>query len=564
MWGWGLLRAASVLLAVAAAWIAQPAWSQAGLAGTPTGACVTRVQPRDTPAALFATPARFDCATPQTAFGPGDFWVLSTPIPASETRSGPIRARIGSLWQAGLTLNILYADGSIAAVHRTSKTVSRDIELGAIIEIGVPVRAAPPVRLLWRVDGAKNIRGILIGQRIATADESARANLTMAAVYAGFGGLAFALLLYNLSLWWALRYRFQAAYCTMVALLVGYAVTSSGVLAWIVPAIDNNDRIRANLALLGFTAAAAIVFARSFFEERIFAGWLAPATRASVVLLACSGPVFATVSVVDTRLADRVASLMMIAGLAVAGPILWRAWRRGSRYLLLFAVAWALPLASAVARLLSAFRVLPVSFWLDNSTILTMAVEALASSLAIAYRVQALSRERDEAMAGELRARALADTDPLTGLLNRRAFLDRAIGRPGRVTLLLIDIDHFKMVNDTLGHDGGDDVLRVFARTLHAVVVPSDGLVARLGGEEFGVLVPAGSRLEPDVLLDALREARMPFDLRVTASIGCCTGTLEGEAQWKALYRIADRALFDAKRAGRDRARIAPALSVAA
>ncbi len=56
----------------------------------------------------------------------------------------------------------------------------------------------------------------------------------------------------------------------------------------------------------------------------------------------------------------------------------------------------------------------------------------------------------------------------------------------------------------------------------------------------------------------------MPFDLRVTASIGCCTGTLDTEAQWKALYRIADKALFDAKKAGRDRARIAPALSVAA
>ncbi|KQN25607.1 hypothetical protein ASE86_05170 [Sphingomonas sp. Leaf33] len=564
MWGWGLLRALGVVLAMAAACIAQPAFAQAGLAGTPIGACVTRVQPRDTPAALFAAAHRFDCTTRQTDFGRGDYWVRSDPIPARETRDGPVRARIGSLWQAGLSLHVLYADGSIAALHRTSKTLSHDVELGAIIEMDVPQRAAPPVRLLWRVTRAENIRGIVIGQRIATAGESARANMTMAAVYAGFGGLALALLIYNLSLWWALRYRFQAAYCTMVTLLVAYAVTSSGLLAWLVPAIDNNDRIRLNLILLGLTAAAAILFARSFFERRVFAGWMTPASWASVALLAGSGPIFALASMIDMRFADRTASLMIITGLTITGPILWRAWQRGSRYLLLFSIAWALPLASAVARLLSALRVLPVSFWLDNSTILTMAFEALASSLAIAYRIQALSRERDEAMAAELRARALADTDPLTGLLNRRAFLDRAIGRPGRSTLLLIDIDHFKLVNDTLGHDGGDDVLRVFARTLHALVASSDGLVARLGGEEFGIIVPAIGRLEPEMVLDALREARMPFDLRVTASIGCCTGTLESEAQWKALYRIADRTLFDAKRAGRDRARIAPALSVAA
>lgn len=563
MSGRGLLRAFGVAMAVVCGWLAQPATAQAGLAGTRVAACVSRVRPSDTVRMMLATPGRFDCTTPQTRFGRGDFWVLSAPLPASKINAGPVRVRVGSLWQAGLSLTVLYADGSTATVTRTSGILSRNIALGAVVEIPLPQHTAPPVRLLWRVDRAENIRGILIGQRVATPDESARANLTMAAIYAGFGGLAFGLLVYNLSLWWALRYRFQTAYCAMVAMLVGYAVTSSGLFAWLVPAIDNNDRIRANYILLGITAAAAVLFARSFFEDRVFAGWLRPATKVAVALLAASGPVFALMSSIDMRVADRVTSAMLMCGLAIAGPILWRGWRRGSRYLLLFAIAWALPLASTFARLLSALHVLPTSFWLDNSTILSMAFEALASSLAIAYRVQALSRERDAAMAAELRARAQADTDPLTGLLNRRAFLDRAIGRAGRAKLLLIDIDHFKLVNDTLGHDGGDDVLRVFARTLHAVV-PGEGLVARLGGEEFGIIVPGDSRLEPEALLDALREARMPFDLRVTASIGCCTGALATEVEWKALYRIADRALFDAKKAGRDRARIAPALSVAA
>jgi diguanylate cyclase (GGDEF)-like protein len=150
--------------------------------------------------------------------------------------------------------------------------------------------------------------------------------------------------------------------------------------------------------------------------------------------------------------------------------------------------------------------------------------------------------------------RRLADTDPLTGLLNRRAFLSQAIGRTGEQLLLIIDLDHFKRVNETLGHDGGDEVLRVFARMLRTSV-PQGTLVARIGGEEFAVLTPVDTPVEPEAVLARLRQMRMPFDIQVTASIGTCRGTLASEVEWKALYRIADSALFDAKSAGRDRVR---------
>src|SRR3546814_15577743 len=111
----------------------------------------------------------------------------------------------------------------------------------------------------------------------------------------------------------------------------------------------------------------------------------------------------------------------------------------------------------------------------------------MLSSVAIAYRIRLLSRERDTAIRQEVAARALADTDPLTGLLNRRAFLREAIGRAGDQTLLLADLDHFKHVNDTIGHDGGDEVLCRFARVLRTSV-PEGTLVARLGGQEFAII----------------------------------------------------------------------------
>ena len=103
----------------------------------------------------------------------------------------------------------------------------------------------------------------------------------------------------------------------------------------------------------------------------------------------------------------------------------------------------------------------------------------------------------------------------------------------------------------------------MFARTLRAAV-PGGGLIARLGGEEFAVVLPHDSPLDAERLLDKLRSARMPFDLTVTSSIGTCVGNLASEADWKTLYRNADRALFEAKTAGRDRSRRASARPIAA
>jgi diguanylate cyclase (GGDEF)-like protein len=230
------------------------------------------------------------------------------------------------------------------------------------------------------------------------------------------------------------------------------------------------------------------------------------------------------------------------------------AWRRRSNYLWLFAIGWGAPILTAVLRALAGLHFIPWNFWLDNSTVLSMVVEALASSLAIAYRIKLLRDERDYAIASEVMARRLADTDPLTGLLNRRAFLAQAIGRPGEQQLLIADLDHFKQVNETLGHDGGDEVLRLFARLLRTHA-PAGTLVARMGGEEFAILSAAGEAVEPEALLAKLRATRMPFDLQVTASIGSCRGPLTSDIEWKAIYRGADAALFEAKSAGRDRVR---------
>jgi diguanylate cyclase (GGDEF)-like protein len=559
--GLPFLLMTALLMAAATLW-ASPAEARSAVTGVPLTICVAPARDGDRPADMLAAAARFDCVHRQTWFGAGNYWVISQPLATVPDLSTRSHVRIGSLWQDAVTLYALYPGGKIRGWRFDGRQASRHLQLGAMIEWPLPTAMGPPVRLLWHVEGSANLRGILVAPTIASPQESDAANLAMTAIYAGFGGLCLALLVYNLAMWGALRHPFQLAYCAMVAALMLYALSSSGALAWLSPNMLNNDRLRLNYVLLSTAAATALIFARYFFVPAVTAGWVGRAVNAIIVASVIATAFVALFAPWHIQLLDAAFSLTFAAVIVVVFPIIRRARAERSPYLWLFAIAWAAPILFAALRLLGNLALIPWSFWLDNSTILSMAFEAIISTLAIAYRIRLLSLERDEAIEREIIAARLADTDPLTGLLNRRAFLRQAIGRATNQALMLTDIDHFKRINETLGHDGGDEVLRVFARMLRQAA--PGALIARMGGEEFAILCPADRAVTPDAVLAKLRSARMPFDLTVTASIGACTGPLVTEADWKAMYRRADRALFDAKQGGRDRARFAPPIAVRA
>jgi len=542
---------------------AGPARAQAGIIGTAVATCVSRVEPRDTVRSVLADPGRFDCTTLQTRFGRGDYWVVSDRLPAPADPHAAIRVRQSSQWQSTLSVYAIAADGRIMGSVSDTVGMSHHIRLGAIIEHRFVPHGAPIVRLLWRVDGSANMRGIVVGARITDDTSSVRSDMLLTALYAGFLGLCAGLLLYNLALWRVLHHDFQIAYCGLLACLMGYAVSSSGSLAWFLPDLANNVRILTSYVMLSWGMASALTFCACFFERRILDGWPLKLLYTAIAFFAVIGALLMAIGTVAIAVLDRVYSLAMFFAPLVVMMVVWRAWRRRSDYLWLFALSWAAPMLMLVVRSTYNLGLLPWNFWIDNSTLLAMSIETLMASIAIAYRIRELSRERDEAVRQEAISRELADTDPLTGLLNRRAFLARAIGSHGPRTLMLFDIDHFKQVNDTIGHDGGDEVLRLFARTLR-LHAPPGVLVSRMGGEEFALLGEAAAMPDPDELLANVRAQRLPFDLRITSSIGICDGPLSDENDWKRLYRLADKALFQAKAAGRDRAGRAPALSIAA
>jgi two-component system cell cycle response regulator len=183
---------------------------------------------------------------------------------------------------------------------------------------------------------------------------------------------------------------------------------------------------------------------------------------------------------------------------------------------------------------------------------------------------QSLKRERE--LLGNLRRdnahlQALCTTDPLTHVENVRSFREilnhefnaaRRYGQP--ISLLMLDVDHFKVVNDTHGHPSGDYVLKELAVILKRSIRDSD-MVARTGGEEFSVVLPKANRRQAARFAERIRrEARVRKfnvygeDIHVTISIGSATYPDDAEIVEPAmLVYLADQALLEAKESGRDR-----------
>jgi two-component system, cell cycle response regulator len=184
-------------------------------------------------------------------------------------------------------------------------------------------------------------------------------------------------------------------------------------------------------------------------------------------------------------------------------------------------------------------------------------------------RTQAKEEFKLRAMTETLSARSetlehAALTDGLTGMQNRRYFDDalreyllefRRIEKP--IGLMILDLDHFKQVNDTHGHDVGDEVLRTVSNCLRDMTRYHD-VVARLGGEEFAVVAPNMSEDQLFKLAERIRKEIASFPimadnmrLRVTASVGLAIW--DGKETADEFYRRADKQLYQAKRQGRNR-----------
>ncbi len=272
---------------------------------------------------------------------------------------------------------------------------------------------------------------------------------------------------------------------------------------------------------------------------------------------------------------SRVQVLIVVAGaITLAGALALVPWERFPPDVQVLApllavglIAFTREATGGVATGLSLLLIAPILWAALYGTDTEVAVVIVAAVLAIAGPIAVGSEPRDDVprlamlalVAGLLAwllraARRAAAEDALTGLANRRTWdlalqreVDRAArtGVPGGVVLM--DLDNFKVFNDARGHAAGDELLRAVARSWNGAMRPYD-LLARIGGEEFGVLLPATTADEAMDVADRLRRA-VPDGQTCSAGVAVITGETGGNSA----MRAADAALYEAKAAGRDR-----------
>ena len=266
---------------------------------------------------------------------------------------------------------------------------------------------------------------------------------------------------------------------------------------------------------------------------------------------------------------NAIGNLMFLSLTVFTIVVAFLAWRRGNRAAGWFMIAWALlegfTMAAAV-RFLATGSVDPGSLLYYYGLPLSMVAAAVLIALGVADRLRAQRLALTE-------AERRAQTDALTGVLNRRSLIERleaaclrARARGLPIALLFIDLDHFKQINDTFGHQAGDACLRAIIDPIHAELRQSD-VIGRYGGEEFVVILSSADAAAASPIANRILERVAAVSvggfgepIRLTCSIGIAASDTLGV--WgEHLIAQADAAVYAAKRLGRNRVHMAAPLA---
>lgn len=374
-------------------------------------------------------------------------------------------------------------------------------------------------------------------------------------------GVMLSLLIYSLAQWYSLRDRMFAYYAVGIGGIGAFQFTFQGMGMQHVwgEALWLSELLPPACVLLG--VLGAFLFIDRALEIRGLSPWLSRLMRIGALLCGVT-LVLLLAGVLSYRDAQQVAKVLGQLPTVLALPIAWRRWRAGDRAAGYILIGWSIYTAGVVVLALLISGRIPATPVTLHVFQVSALIEMVMWQVVMGIRVDSLRRvaERDH-LDGE-RLRRLADTDALTGMLNRRGLqaaaaplLQRA--RPDSlVGMYVLDLDGFKPVNDRFGHHVGDSVLIEIAARLVAQVRQAD-LVARIGGDEFVVVVgdlrdEDAARRIGDKLLQAMR---LPITVQevvcnVGATIGYSMAPSDG-LDIGTLLEQADRAMYAGKQAGK-------------
>jgi diguanylate cyclase (GGDEF)-like protein len=461
-----------------------------------------------------------------------------------------------------LAVRFVYADGLVDQQIVRRGDYGSHWRLGGQLIFEAPVRRVALQAITLRFDHLASYD--LLRIRLVSADAAGVGGALGAAVIGGALTLLLLGMTYNLSLAIGLRRQFLAWHGLWAALMLVWGLIWSQAALALFPQMAGTLCSQVCTLLAGAAIAAATLCAVTGFERRHLPRWL---QGGAIGLAALIGLVSIPASLLkDDRLPElgTLLSGLTLTDLVLVACCLGTAWRRGSPEARDLSISWAVPMLA-----LAATNLIDIDDRLGGggsqiAVLLASAFQTLWLAIATSRRLARLRTERDIARAAEVRLGELARRDHLTGLLNRRGFTD-ALDEMARgerepedgFGLLLLDVDHFKAINDGHGHDVGDAVLQRIGDQLRqwedGTTVP-----ARLGGEEFALAVPGLIGADLVAFADQVRGtvghlAHPDLDAghRVTVSIGAVWET--DHISFEALYRRADEALYEAKRRGRDR-----------
>jgi len=463
-----------------------------------------------------------------------------------------------------------------------------------------PVSLQPETTTLWlRVDteGPKQVPARL--WTTESFNEGTRGGAYLLGAYFGVLG---AMGLYNLLVFFSLRDRNYLYYVLTIAGYTGFIVSSSGLgLQYLWP--DHPDWSNTALVVgITFANLAALQFSRSFLD---LAHYCAPIDRCMRALQWALGAMVVLAPVLPyTGAVIILTGTVFISALTMLGSGLLT-WWLGARQARWFVIAWSVLLISSAAFSATAAGLLPSTFLTRNGIQIGSALEMILLSFALADRMRLLQNDNDrirreatERLEARVERRTealreaydqLADanhrlqelslTDPLTGVRNRQGLTEalqrewqRAQRSAGPLTLIMVDVDRFKAVNDTYGHPIGDTVLQHVAQALSGLARRGLDEVARYGGEEFVLLLPqtdldgartVAERGRAEVAACAVEGDPRLAGVTVSAGVAVAYPASEGASTGaEALLARADRALYAAKGAGRDCTEVAEPDSV--
>lgn len=375
-------------------------------------------------------------------------------------------------------------------------------------------------------------------------------------ILAGIAGMLVTPMFFNVAFYRALREPFVLWHSALTLSLLMTILVSSGlsVVLFNPPAMTLSWM---TTFIFGITVAAGVMFTYAFIEPGLMHPILRNLLPYCAVWAILLGVFHATFPFVARPIQSTAYTAAFAPVLAIFILSMIDALRRGSRAAKFQAVGYSPMVVVGLIRLVTG-----VTPWLHSVDAMLLfyvgcMCEVLFTTLGVADRFVSMKRERDRARNEADLLERLSETDPLTGLLNRRA-IERQFDQlrtEGFATLAILDIDHFKAINDNHGHAVGDAVLRAVA---NALKTGSNVRAYRLGGEEF-ILLLRGDEADmqaelrrqeiPGIVASTVSGLQRP----VTASMGVTN--LIGDEAFEISYERADKLLYEAKRAGRNRAR---------